>query len=841
MNTGKRALDLLGATVGLVLSLPLILIAAVAIKLDSSGSVFFTQRRVGRHGRVFRLYKLRSMVMQADTGSPITAGADPRVTRVGRVIRLLRLDELPQFFNVLIGDMSLVGPRPEAPPIVERYTPEQRRVLDVRPGITGLTQLAWVDEASRIPAGADPGEYYVAEILPRKLALDLQYIRTWTFSADLRILVRTPLRVVQVILGNRALVPKLGRLLIDFVAVSVATSLAFFARFDGDIPQTYVLIFVWGLPSVLAAYGSAFLYMGTYRSIWRYAGVEDFWQLGKACLLGGSLTIAIMRIANWPYPRSVLVLTPMFALLLLGGIRLTRRTLVTTRAGAAKAKRHRVVIVGAGQTGASVAREILSSPRLAYDVLGFVDDDPHLQRARLHNLPVLGTVDDLESLTRKHGLSEAIIAIPRPALTDLRRIREACVRAGLVFKTLPSLGQLVSGDGQVRYLRQVEAGDLLQRQRVSLDMETIAPLLKGKRVMVTGAGGSVGSELCRQIVRLGAQSLLMVERAENALFGINGELRTAGSRTKLTPALADIKHVVPMSELFSDFRPEIVFHTAAYKHVPILETHPAEAVLNNVIATARLANLATAHGVETFVFISTDKAVRPNNLMGATKRICEIYLMALEDPRFRIVRFGNVLGSAGSALPLFQRQIENGDPLTITDPEVSRFFMTIEEAVELVLESTTLDVQGGIAVLDMGKPIKITKLADDLVTALGLPPSLVPRQIIGLRPGEKLHEVLWDDVDEVVQCPHPRILVVRPQHRPRKEMDEFVRQLEQLAVEGHVGALLAKVQEIVPSYTGRLDNGEPRIQIEGEARKPLATGNGRSTASTGRQAAARPA
>jgi len=319
----------------------------------------------------------------------------------------------------------------------------------------------------------------------------------------------------------------------------------------------------------------------------------------------------------------------------------------------------------------------------------------------------------------------------------------------------------------------------------------------------------------------------MVERAENPLFALCAELSTAGSRTKLTAALADIKHVLRMSELFTHFQPQVVFHTAAYKHVPMLESHPTEAVLNNVVGTARLANLAAAHSVETFIFISTDKAVRPNNLMGATKRICELYLMALDSAKFRIVRFGNVLGSAGSALPLFQRQIENGDPITITDPDVSRFFMTIEEAVGLVLQSATLDTQRGIAVLDMGRPIKITTLADDLVTALGLSPSAVPRQVIGLRPGEKLHEVLWEDIDEVLPSPHPRILVVRPRRKPLSEMEGFVRQLERLAVDGQVGALLAKVTEIIPTYAGQLNDGEPWVlQLDTDERKPLAPANG---------------
>jgi FlaA1/EpsC-like NDP-sugar epimerase len=768
----------------------------------------------------------------------------------------MRIDELPQLLNVLRGDMSLVGPRPEAPSIVAGYTAEQREVLEIRPGITGPTQLAWLDEGARLPTDVGPTEYYVKNMLPRKLEMDRHYVRNHPLSDDIRILLRTPFRLAQLVFGRAPLGPtlKIARLLTDFIAVAAATYLAFFARFDGVIPPHYWWILMWGLPLELAAYALAFVYLRTYRSIWRYAGVPDFWQVARACAVGGSFNATLMHLIGWPYPRSSMLLTPVFALLLLCGARLTWRSIATAFVGGGPTMTpHRVVIVGAGRTGASIAREILSSPALSYHVVGFVDDAPHLRGSKLHNLPVLGSTEELPLLAQKHRLNEAIIAIPRPTLSELRRIREACTRAALVFKTLPSLGQLVSGDGELRYLRKVDVSALLQRESISLQVDEIAQFLEGKRIMVTGAGGSIGSELCRQIVHLGAESLLMVERAENPLFAMCAELRTVGSPTKLTAALADIKHVLRMSELFEHFRPQVIFHTAAYKHVPMLESHPTEAVLNNVIGTVRLANLAKVHSVETFVFISTDKAVRPNNLMGATKRICELYLMALDvslrtggeqgsRPKFRIVRFGNVLGSAGSALPLFQRQIENGGPITITDPEVSRFFMTTEEAVGLVLESTTVDVREGIAVLDMGQPVKITTLADDFVTALGLPPSAVPRQIIGLRPGEKLHEVLWDDLDEVLPSPHSRILVVRPRQRPLKEMDSIVQQLEQLAVGGHVTPLLAKVREVIPSYTGCLENGEPWVlRLEAEPQNPLAPANSGAIVSREEKRVKRPA
>jgi FlaA1/EpsC-like NDP-sugar epimerase len=304
----------------------------------------------------------------------------------------------------------------------------------------------------------------------------------------------------------------------------------------------------------------------------------------------------------------------------------------------------------------------------------------------------------------------------------------------------------------------------------------------------------------------------MVERAENALFDIATELQANPGPARVTAALADIKHIPRMSELFQHFKPDVIFHAAAYKHVPILESHPTEAVLNNVIGTVRLAELARTHGTEKFVFISTDKAVKPSNLMGSSKRICEMYLIALNArlkaqqgkgeawPDFRVVRFGNVLGSAGSALPLFQHQIENGAPITITDPEVSRFFMTVREAVALVLESASMEIAGDITVLDMGEPVKIAKLADDLVAALGLPPSAVTKRVVGLRPGEKMHESLWEEVDEVQRCAHPRVMAVRQRVPDFDALQKTVVNLERMAIAGEVDELVALVRQVVPTY-----------------------------------------
>src|SRR5918996_463821 len=821
----KRAIDVLGALLALVVLSPVLLAVVIAAKLNSPGPVLHTALRVGKGGRLFRLYKVRSMVVQSQPGSPVTAGTDPRITRTGRLIRLLRLDELPQLLNVLLGDMSLVGPHPEMPSIVERYTAEQREILEVLPGLTGPSQLAWLDEVSRFPVGVDAEQYYDTYILPQKLQIDLSYVRSRSLWLDLFYLLQTPFALCHLILTRfqLGLVPMLARLGADLLVVTAVTYAAYMLRFDGYPSAEHMATLLYGLPLVVASYAIAFVATSTHRGIWRYVGVEDFWRLLGACGLGGVIAGALLYLLRSPYPRSVLLLTPILAMMVMGGLRLAIRSIVARSERMPWIRdRRRVVILGASPAGESVAREIRRTPGLGYEIAGFVDDDPRLQGATLRNVPVLGTTMQLGELARKYRLDEAIVAIPRLGLADLRRIGECCARAGVEFKSMPSVGQLIRGEGRLRYLRKVNLDELLHRAPLFLDQEKVTAFLRSKRVLVTGAGGSIGSELCRQLTALGAGSLLMVDRVENGLFEIGAELVSRPSCTKLTTALADVKHVARMSELFDHFKPDIVFHAAAYKHVPILESHPIEAVLNNVAGTARLARLAQAHGTGTFTLISTDKAVKPTNLMGATKRICELYMMAMNaarralpeiEPRtqFRVVRFGNVLGSAGSALPLFQRQIENGGTVTITHPEVSRFFMTIQEAVALVLESAMLETNADALVLNMGEPLKITELADDLITALGLSPDEVPRQVVGLRPGEKLHEALWDLGDEVEWSGHPRLLAVRHRVRPPADVEALVREIERLALEGQIEGFLTRVSELVPSYVPAYQNGRPAL------------------------------
>jgi FlaA1/EpsC-like NDP-sugar epimerase/lipopolysaccharide/colanic/teichoic acid biosynthesis glycosyltransferase len=794
----KRATDILGAVLVLVALSPVLLVIVLAIKVGSPGPVLHATVRVGKGGRLFRLYKLRS-------ASPAIAGSHLRVTKIGRLMRRLRLDDAPQFVNVLLGDMSLVGPRAETPSIVERYTTEQREILRVRPGLTGPSQLAGLDDRNRSPLGVDPLQYHVTHIVPQNIQEDLAYVQGRSLGRDFLYLLQTPFALSSLIFTRFQVV--LIRLGVDCLIIAAVTYVAYLERFGGGVSADFlsagsIVTLLYGLPLVVASYAIAFVATRTHRGIWRYVGVEDFWRLLGACGLGGVIAAALLYLLRSPFPRSVLLLTAVLAVMVLGGTRLAVRSIM---AGSERLppirERRRVIILGAGSAGQSVAREILRTRPLGYEVAGFVDDDPRLRGAILHNLPVLGMTMHLDQLARTHRLDEAIVAIPRLGLADLRRIGESCARAGLEFKTMPSVEQLIRGEGSLRYLRKVDLDELLRRAPLSLDPSRVAAFVRDKRVAVTGAGGSIGSELCRQLTALGAGALLMIDRAENALFDIGSELETRPSTTRLTAALGDVKHVPRMAELFDHFRPDIVFHTAAYKQVPLVECHPIEAVLNNVVGTVRFARLARAHGTGVFTLVSTDAGVKPTNVVSATKRICEMYMIAMNarqralsenapQPRFRVVRLGrSALSSSSSALPLFQRHIENGTAVAITHPEISRFFTTIQEAVALLLESAMLETTADALVLNMGETVTIAEPANDLVGA----------------------ETLWDEADQVEQSGHPRLLALRQRVRPLAELDELVAEIERLALEGHVEQVLTRVSHLVPSYVPSYESSRPGI------------------------------
>jgi FlaA1/EpsC-like NDP-sugar epimerase len=608
--------------------------------------------------------------------------------------------------------------------------------------------------------------------------------------------------------------------LADILLVNLALWLAFALRFEWAIPEVYrpyywqIAVFVTLLRITLLAL------LGLYRGVWRYIGISDLMAILKAVSLGTVMMAASaflarrLDYASWGlplewlegYPLSVMVAEWLGAIILIGGLRLGLRLLqrhrVITRYR--HLERKRVLIIGAGDAGEMVARQLLAHPEFGYQPVGFIDDDPRKQNRRIHGLPIIAGRDQIFQVVLERRVEEIIIAIPSAPGSVVRELVEQCRRAKLKFKIVPGIKDIIEGEVSLSQIREVELEDLLGRQPVSLNMDEISGYLTGKRVLVSGAGGSIGAELCRQIAGLGPERLVMLGKGENSLYEIEYELTHRFKGLPLIAAVGDVGDRARMEQIFGEYRPQVVFHAAAHKHVPLMEANPGEAVKNNVFGTKTLAEASIAAGVERFVFISTDKAVNPTSIMGATKRLAEDVLSALEAKgrtKFITVRFGNVLGSRGSVVPLFKRQIAAGGPVTVTHPEVERYFMTIPEAVQLVIQAGAMGRGGEIFVLDMGKPVKIVDLARDLIILSGLEPETdISIEFTGLRPGEKLYEELMTAEEGVNATRHSQIFVARARRFQPGQLDKILKRLENASRRGHHRQIVSALKSCLPSY-----------------------------------------
>ncbi|MEQ8233972.1 MAG: nucleoside-diphosphate sugar epimerase/dehydratase, partial [Gammaproteobacteria bacterium] len=536
------------------------------------------------------------------------------------------------------------------------------------------------------------------------------------------------------------------------------------------------------LPVVLVAQALVARYFGLYKGMWRFASLPDLWNIVRAVVLGALVTALALFVLTrlQDVPRSVLVLYPVFLTLLLGGPRLAYRlwkdrALNLHHAGDAE----RVLVVGAGSGGEKVVREMLQDGR--YVPVGLVDDDPRLTKARIHGISVLGTVPELPALATRYEIDLIIIAVPSATSAQMQHIVEWCERSGRSFRTLPRALDVVSGRVTLEAMRDVAIEDLLSRDPVSFDWQAIQGALAGRVVLISGGAGSIGAELCRQVARLGVARLVVLDQSEFGLFRSERELRAQFPHLDLVFVLGDVRDAALLGRVFEAYRPRTVFHAAAYKHVPILEHQVREAVLNNVLGTHNMAEAALAAGCETFVLISSDKAVRPSSVMGASKRCAELLCESKNRrgaTRFLTVRFGNVLGSAGSVVPLFRRQIEEGGPVTVTHPEATRYFMTIPEACQLILQAAALGQGGEIFVLDMGQPVNITYLAEQLIRLSGRVPGQDIRIVYtGLRPGEKLHEELFHAEENLAPTSHEKLMLAQQTSRSNAEIGQLFESL----------------------------------------------------------------
>lgn len=772
----KRAVDLVVSLVGVVLLSPLLLAVSALVLAVDGRPVLHRGVRVGKDGRLFTMFKFRTMVRGADRLGPgVTMGRDARITPLGAALRRTKLDELPQLFNVVRGDMSLVGPRPEDPRYVDAYTPEQKRALSVRPGITSPASIAFRDEQSRLEGASERD--YVDRVLPLKLRLDLEYVDHRSVAVDVGILAATVSALLPTAAAQRFLRRYVPWFLIDAVTVAAAYYASLALRFaglhdPGAGPALRTVNLAVG-PIVLL-YLAVEQAWGLNRRVWRYATASDIMLVLNVCAVATAVAVvgdlaAGLVLGVRDLPLSVIVLGGFLTFL---GVVITRfrgrilRAAWKRRPGG-ESPPTPTLIYGAGDAGNFVAWRLLNSvQRDAYDVVGFIDDDPRKLGLRIHGLPVLGARADVPEIVRRRRIQLVVVAIINVSGEALRDIVTVCQATDAQVRIVPSLlEQVRSSSGPL--LREISVGDLLGRRIATVDRAACAEVLEGETVMVTGAAGSIGSELCRQILSFRPARLLMFDTNESGLFDLALELHWIAPSVAVQPVVGDTTDQVKVERTLRSWQPSVIFHAAAYKHVPLMEEYPEEVVRVNIEGTRTLLESARLQGVRRFILVSTDKAVRPSSSMGASKRIAEALVLGAgrEDGGRMMctaVRFGNVLGSRGSVVPTFARQIDRGGPVTVTDPEMTRFFMEIPEAAILILQAASLTSGGDIFMLEMGERIRIDDLARKMIRMRGLRPE-VDIEIVytGVRPGEKLHEELHFLREEVERTSHPMIWRLR--------------------------------------------------------------------------------
>lgn len=594
---------------------------------------------------------------------------------------------------------------------------------------------------------------------------------------------------------------------VDVFLFTVAGVLALALRYDFSIPALQ-LENLWVVSAISAVVLVVlFFLLGLYDSLWQFAGVDELISTAVASILGAVVLWGIGYLYPFYYPRSWYLLFPLLVMVLCGGIRVAYRILRRTRSLLPRlaGTQAGVMVVGGGESGAMVIRELNQNPQLEKRPVVIVDDDEKKQGLRIYGVPIAGTRWDIPRLATRYSVREIIIAIPAAPPAETRAIVEICKETKCRLRILPALHHLIEGKVSLKKLRDVDLEDLLGREPVSLDLGGIEGYLKGQTVLVTGGGGSIGAELCRQVARFSPARLVLFDMAENGAYAVWHELRDAHPRLPIHLEIGSVQDPRRLEALFSGYSPQVVFHAAAYKHVPLMEENPREAVRNNVFGTWRLAQAADRSGTGRFVMISTDKAVHPTSVMGATKRIAEMVVQCWDRSSatdYSAVRFGNVLGSDGSVIPLFRRQIARGGPVTVTDPQMTRYFMTIPEAVQLVLEAGALARGGEVFVLDMGEPVRILRLAEDLIKLSGyIPYEEIDISFVGMRPGEKLFEELLLDEERVLRTDNEKIFVERPLACDLPDMHRWLRKLR--AAESRGAAEIQRViREMIPDHCG---------------------------------------
>jgi len=601
-----------------------------------------------------------------------------------------------------------------------------------------------------------------------------------------------------------ALHPRWVVRLVQLAEFVLAGALAFFLRFDLSLPVLYRRHLLVGFAVWIPVKVLVFRCLGLDRGWWRYASVRDMVRLVIANLAASLLAcLALLEVAPAGFPRSICILDFLLCFGMTAGARMTVRLVFEFSRLPNLATKKRALIWGAGDAGVSLLREIHQNPALPYEVVGFIDDDPAKIGHFIHRVKIFGNSTAIQDLAETQAVEIVLIAIPSATGTEMTAILRHCHEAGVAYKTVPGLGEVIQANRPANHVRDVAVEDLLGRNPVHLDEARIGESLQERVVLVTGAAGSIGSELCRQIARFRPAAIVAFEIAESPLFEIDREIRQSFPDVAFHPAIGSIQDRARLDEVMRLYRPSVVYHAAAYKHVPLMETHVFEAVENNVFGTFNVAMAAESHGVEEFVMISSDKAVRPTNVMGATKRVAELLLLAMQNGRTKYVavRFGNVLGSNGSVIPIFKKQIASGGPVTVTHPDMRRFFMTIPEACQLVLQAATIGEGGQICVLDMGEMVRIVDLARDLILLSGLRPDKdIKIEFTGMRPGEKLYEELNTMFEDTVPTTHQKIRIFVGNGIADGDLDSWLECLRDACETRDVGRLVVALKEIVMDY-----------------------------------------
>jgi FlaA1/EpsC-like NDP-sugar epimerase len=591
------------------------------------------------------------------------------------------------------------------------------------------------------------------------------------------------------------------------IGVFVCSGVAgFLLRFDFGVPKQYLHYLTFALPIWIVVKIVVFRAAKLDRGLWRYVSAADVVRVAVGNLVASAVScVLIVTTGPSGFPRSIYALDLIVCFLATSGLRLAARMTQEVMAGARNSRTpgQNALIYGAGDAGMTLLKEIRNNPKLAYRVVGFVDDQAEKKGLRVAGVTVLGGGDNIASMVRDHQVHLILIAIPSATGAKMTRILELCHAAGAECKTVPGLGEMIENRGLVGQIREVAVEDLLGRTPLRLEGNQISSTLRNKVILVTGAAGSIGSELCRQIARFQPAGIVGFDIAESPLFDIEQEMHQAFPTVPFYPEIGSIQNRARLDDVLDLYRPLVVYHAAAYKHVPLMEAHVFEAIENNVIGTYNVADAAAEHGVEDFVMISSDKAVRPTNVMGATKRIAELLLLTLQNGRTKYVavRFGNVLGSNGSVIPTFKRQIATGGPVTVTHPEMRRFFMTIPEACQLVLQASAIGEGGQICVLDMGHPVKIVDLAKNLILLSGLKPNEdIKIEFTGMRPGEKLYEELSTLLEDTIPTGHEKIRIFVGNGLPGEDMLTWLDSLRNICEARDTGRLVVALKEIVQDY-----------------------------------------